>query len=318
MNLTDLTEVLRERADVPDSVQQVRLAGVRAKVRASKRRRAVTGAACVVLAFLGAVYAVVPKLVTTSEPAVPVRSFPEYHEGTRLVGQAWGELPSTSVTVRFVPEALDFRLFWMCHIENSRALYVTITVNGKPYGEGTCGPGAASSYVEWAGMGVVVGQPFEATLTVDGEDDGTTSAPATMAPPEAGSFGIAVGAGVPPSDYPFPPRPSTLEPVPRMSTAVLSADPDDPTTRMETSVAWPGTSVLEMQLNTPGRLRVLVNDVQVLDFAHWDYTMGQSQSLSSDKWESSYGLKLAEGDPVRITVVPERVTGDWQVTLSGY
>lgn len=46
--------------------------------------------------------------------------------------------------------------------------------------------------------------------------------------------------------------------------------------------------------------------------------MGRSQSRSSDRWESNYGLKLAEGDPVRITVVPERVTGDWQVTLSGY
>jgi hypothetical protein len=33
-------------------------------------------------------------------------------------------------------------------------------------------------------------------------------------------------------------------------------------------------------------------------------------------WESKYGLKLTEKEPVRITVIPERTTGDWDVTLT--
>jgi hypothetical protein len=32
-----------------------------------------------------------------------------------------------------------------------------------------------------------------------------------------------------------------------------------------------------------------------------------------DSWKSSYGLKLSRGEPVRITVIPERTTGDWEV-----
>ena len=89
MNLTDLTEVLRDHADVAGEHGDTRLAGVRAKVTTTRRRRAVAGAACVVLAFLGVVYAVAPRHGRLSEPALPVRSFPEYQGGTKLVAQAW-------------------------------------------------------------------------------------------------------------------------------------------------------------------------------------------------------------------------------------
>jgi hypothetical protein len=62
-------------------------------------------------------------------------------------------------------------------------------------------------------------------------------------------------------------------------------------------------------------MRVLVNDVPVVDFSHWSYTATGSQSYLPDSWESGYGLTLAQGDLVRITVIPERVTGDWTVAL---
>jgi hypothetical protein len=141
MNLTDLAEVLRERAESPDTPQDARLAGVRAKVTASKRRRAVAGAACVVLALVGLVYAVIP------------------------------------------------------------------------------GPDVRRS----------------------------------------------------------PPRPRTLASIsaefPEPATG-LSADPADPTRRKEITVEWPGPSVVHARVNTPGKLRVLVNDVPVVDFSHWTYTVG--------------------------------------------
>src|SRR5690349_14788675 len=61
MNLTDLTEVLHERAELADSSHEARMAGVRARVSATRRRRAAAGVACVVLALVGIVHAVLPR-----------------------------------------------------------------------------------------------------------------------------------------------------------------------------------------------------------------------------------------------------------------
>ncbi|HWO66938.1 MAG TPA: hypothetical protein VNO31_43585 [Umezawaea sp.] len=318
MNLTDLTEVLRDHADVPGAPPDARLAGVRAKVTTTRRRRAVAGAACVVLAFLGVVYAVAPQHGRLSEPALPVRSFPEYQGGTKLVAQAWAELPSTSATVTFVPKSLDLRVASLCDIGYNRSLLVHITVNGKTLVAGGC-DGAVTS-AGWAGLGVVVGQPSVVTLTVDGEQDHsvTTGAP-TLAPPPDGVFGIAVGEAVPVDEYPLPPRPATLEPLTTSlgdpETAV-SADPGDPTARKEITVIWPGDRMLLAQVNTPGRLRVLVDDVQVLDYSHWSYEAEGAYSLMSDSWAEEHGIAPVVGAPVRITVIPERVTGDWEVIVT--
>jgi hypothetical protein len=208
VNLTDLAEVLRERADVPDPDQRGRLADVRAKVVAARRRRAAAGAACVVLALVGVVFAVVPRSGPTSEPAVPVRSFPEYQSGARLIAQAWRELPSTSVTVRFVPTSLDLRVFEQCEVGHDKAVLVALVLNGKPFTNGSCG--SVITKAEWASLGVVVGQPSELTLTVLGEQgEAVNGVPAVLAMPAEVSFGLGVGQGMPVGDYPFPlvPRP---------------------------------------------------------------------------------------------------------------
>lgn len=41
--------------------------------------------------------------------------------------------------------------------------------------------------------------------------------------------------------------------------------------------------------------------------------VGGAFGAMPDSWKSSYGLKLSRGEPVRITVIPERTTGDWEV-----
>ncbi|QFZ18333.1 hypothetical protein [Saccharothrix syringae] len=46
-------EVLRERADLPDTPHAARMAGVRARVRAARRRRALAAFACVAPALAG-------------------------------------------------------------------------------------------------------------------------------------------------------------------------------------------------------------------------------------------------------------------------
>jgi hypothetical protein len=318
MNLTDLSEVLRERADVPETSQDARLGGVRAKVKATKHRRAVAGAACVVLAFLGAVYALVPRPETTSEPAVPVRSFPEYQDGARLIGQAWGGLPSTSLTVRFTPTSLPVKIVHECDGGKDERLMVSVTINGHPFTNGyTCG--GTSTVLEPAAVGIVVGQPSEVTLTLLGKQgEAVNGVPSILAMPAEVTFGLGIGQGVPVADYPFPPRPRTLAPLepqyPEGFTK-LTADPADPAARKETTFEWPGTIMVESRVNTPGRLQVLVNDVPVIDHTSWTYTVNGSQSALPDRWESSYGLNPAQGDLVRVTVIPELTTGDWEVKL---
>ena len=48
------------------------------------------------------------------------------------------------------------------------------------------------------------------------------------------------------------------------------ADPDQPNGTWRTTVALPNRPVLvEVALDTPGRIRVLVDDVEVVDHATW-------------------------------------------------
>ncbi|SFQ99821.1 hypothetical protein SAMN04488564_101935 [Lentzea waywayandensis] len=315
MNLTDLREVLRDRAELADSSHEARMAGVRARVTAAKQRRAVAGAAFVVLALVGIVYALLPRL-DQPEPAVPPRSLPEYQFGTRLLTQAWGDLPSTSATVRFVPRSLDLMLFIKCDTGPTDKLLISITVNGHPFAENrTCG-GASSA--NWSNLGVVVGQQSVITLTVDGkEGSGTSNPPPVLPSPESGSFALGVGEAVPVSEYPFPPRPQTLETFPPSlgePAIEVRSDAADPAGRKEITAAWPGDNELHAEMNTPGRMRILVNDVEVINYSHWTYGLGSSHTLPGN-WPRR-GLQLTKGQQVKITVIPERTTGEWRVTLT--
>ncbi|MEV6716674.1 hypothetical protein AB0M48_32100 [Lentzea sp. NPDC051208] len=305
MNLSDLTEVLRERAEITDSAHEARMAGVRARVTAGKRRRAVLGVAGVVLALVGIVFALLPR-IEQSEPAVPPRSLPEYQDGARLVAQAWGDLPSTSTTLRFVPKSLDLVLFTHCETGRGDGMFTTLVVNGHPYTERD-GCGGSRRVRDWGVFDVVVGQPSVITLTV--EPRRTTA---------KGTFAVGIGEVVPVSEYSFPPRPQTLATFPATQpepAIVLRPDPATPAGQREVTIEWPGDNLMELRSNTPGRIRVLVNDVVVLDYSHWSYGVGTSWLQPSD-WENVDGLDLAKGQAVKITVIPERVTGDWEVTLA--
>lgn len=320
MNLTDLSEVLRDRAELPGSAHEARMAGVRARVAATRRRRAVAGVACVVLAVVGIVYAVFPGSGRTPEPAIPTRSLPEYQQGTRLTAQAWGDLPSTSVTVRFVPRSLDFWLFTRCDVGDNELLLIDVTVNDRSFADrNSCGGPARTP--DWSKLGVVVGQPTVVTLTVVGKQGPSESGPPSVLPlPAGGAFALGVGETVPVDEYPFPPRPQTpqnldlirIGPItdPMME---LRADPADPAAAKETTVEWPGDSVLVAQLNTPGRIRVLVHDTPLIDLSHWSYTASGTQA----EWPAYSGERygISKGQSVKITVIPERTTGDWKVTL---
>jgi hypothetical protein len=315
MNLTDLSEVLRDRAELADSSHEARMAGVRARVSATRRRRAVAGVACVVLALVGIVYAALPRPEALPEPAVPPRSLPEYQSGTRLLAQAWSDLPSTSVTVRFTPKSSNLLLFTQCDVGPGRNLLVAVTINDRSLFDGnTCG--GATRPKDWSGLGIVPGQTTVITLTVAGEQG---HEPGQVLPlPPSGTFALGVGEDVPVDEYPFPPRPQTLEtftPQHPTPTIELKSDPADPAGRKESTIQWPGRNVMVAQMNTPGRMRVLVDDVLVVDFSHWSYIVG-SNHVWLDDVKKDYGLDLADGQTVKITVIPERITGEWKVTFA--
>ncbi|MCR3749336.1 hypothetical protein [Lentzea californiensis] len=254
----------------------------------------------------GIVFALLPRIVQP-EPAVPPRSLPEYQDGARLVAQAWADLPSTSTTLRFVPKSLDLVLFTHCETgRDGGLLLITLVVNGHPYTERN-GCGGSRRVRDWGAFGIVVGQPSVITLTV--EPQRTTA---------KGTFAVAIGEEVPVSEYSFPPRPQTLETFPAIQpepAIVLRPDQAAPAAQREFTIEWPGINMMELRSNTPGRIRVLVDDVVVLDFSHWSYSVFTTWVQPSD-WEKIDGLDLAKGQAVKITVIPERVTGDWDVTLT--
>jgi len=318
MNLTDLTEVLRERAELDDTAHDARMAGIRGRVLATRRRLALAGVVCVVLAVVSAVFLTVPRPV---EPANPTRSFPEYDNGARLVAQAWADLPTDSVTLEYTPKSPEFVLFERCVAESSdQDLVMVITINGRPVQAGGCYSGSLpmDDLTRYDGA---VGRPLVITMTVGvGRVRGEIPEKVEdVRPPDeavTAEFAIGVGELVPVSEYPLPARPETLEDIDDF----LSSDPDidiradrnDPEQRQEISMAWPGTLGVHAAINTPGRLEVLINGQVVYELESWGYSGEFGIAILGE----ADGLNFSPGQTVTVTVIPERATGDWSVQLS--
>lgn len=319
MNLTDLTEVLRDRAELDDTAHDARMAGIRGRVLATRRRFALAGVVCVVLAVVSAVFLTVPRAV---EPANPPRSFPEYADGARLVLQEWADLPTNSVTVEYAPTSDEFVLFDRCSAEP--AMVRIITINGHFAQSGGCEYGGATQFANLARFGGEAGKPLVITMIVGvgrvvGEPPEKVE---DVRPPDeaaTGEFAIGVGELVPVSEYSFPPRPETLEDIDDLGVSAdnpggvtIRADRDDPDARQTVSLVWPGSIAVRAALNTPGRLEVFINGKAVYDVDSWDYSrMSGSATLGE-----ADGLVFPPGQPVTVTVVPERTTGDWIVQLT--
>ncbi|HEU5469178.1 MAG TPA: hypothetical protein VFV67_00885 [Actinophytocola sp.] len=318
MNLSDLSEVLRERAGEPvDLPPESRLAAIRNRVVARRRRRlmvAVSG--LVVLLLAGVVYSTAWQ-GRTAPPADSrtIEGFPEYASGARVIAAGSGALPHRTLTVRFVPASLDLTVFTRCD-NPGRQLMVRLEVNGGPLSPGgTCGGGHGFPEQAWTDGGVRVGAPAEVTLTVIG---GQSPEGDLLPIPDSGAFAMAIGEAVPPDEYPYPPRPATLDSLDDVglpgTSGELRADPADPNRPQQLSLTWPGPLELQAVINTPGRLRILVDDVEVLSLDGWAY-YPQGASTSDDLWPELVGLRLAPGQLVTIRVLPERASGDWKVTL---
>jgi hypothetical protein len=322
MNLTDLTDVLRERAELDDTAHDARMAGIRGRIVATRRRLALASVVCVVLAVVSAVFLTVPREV---EPAKPPRSLPEYASGAKLVAQAWADLPTDSVTLEYTPTSAEFVLFERCDAEpTDQDLVLVLTINGRPITAGGCHSGSlpVDDLTTYDGA---VGKPLVITMTVgvgrvQGEIPEKVEDVRPPDEPVTAEFAIGVGELMPVSEYPIPPRPETLEDIDNLLSLEpdvdVRADRNDPEARQEISMAWPGTGTLGVHaaINTPGRLEVLINGQVVYELESWDYSGKYGIAILGE----ADGLNFSPGQTVTVTVIPERATGDWSVQLSEY
>jgi hypothetical protein len=181
MNLTDLSVELQSRAEnLPTGAAMARLAGVRTRVRARRRRQA----AAATLIATGCVAAVVlgPNLsaLRAEHPTTPAGrhlvqpdTFDDVLAGDRLTASAVGAKGQPEVVLRFTPVDTDLMLAEFCHVSSDNSqLWAATTVNGHSITRGGCqkstvangsggtpGGGTAKETRDaWARLGVVPGR----------------------------------------------------------------------------------------------------------------------------------------------------------------
>ncbi|SCE79779.1 hypothetical protein GA0074695_1202 [Micromonospora viridifaciens] len=336
MNLTDLKQVLDERSGDPAEhvVHHLRLQGVRAKVVARRRRRVATWTACAIVAVAGvAAAAVVPGLradvtPTPADSPSPVRTiegFPEYANGARVVAAKSGALPQHRVELTFVPANLDLVVFTRC--DGTGELEQEVTVNGHDFVSGGC-TGTFRPH-GWDGLDVEVGKPATFVMTITGAQRPDDTGGGSVAIPDTGTFGLAIGERIPFDHYPLPPRPSgTLDPLPETlpfgctevrcpDAVIIRSDPADPTRPVRRPLTWETMRGIDMVAQTPGLLHVRINGVEITTGEWWDYAMsGNGMYGDKDGGWKRFGLGLRPGDSATIEIVPEHITGAWQVVFT--
>ncbi|NUT90430.1 MAG: hypothetical protein HOY78_00230 [Saccharothrix sp.] len=304
MNEAELVDLLHERADIPDDGHRTRVEGVRAKVRRSRWQQAGATLAAIAVVLAGLLYGV-PRGQSSDPADPPGEPLPTYQDGYRFTTEAFTALPERAVRLSYTVTG-DFMIYARCGISGRRSTMV-ITINDKRWFEGGCdeiGTPVPPPPDAWTAFGIEAGQParIEASLT--------------DAPGGAGRWGIRIGEAVPFAEYSFPPRPSRLPELPAAvpGSTPAQADPDHPDRRVEVRVPWSGDA-LELRANTPGRYRVLVDGVAVVDSTFWTFGAHSATSAPVSEWPELYGVSVVPGQDLTLTVVPERASGQWQVTL---
>ena len=340
MNETDLKQVFDERSGDPAEqvVHHMRLQGVRAKVVARRRRRVATWTACAIVAVAGvAAAAVVPGLrpdvtPTPADSPSPVRTiegFPEYAGGARVVAAKSAALSQRRIELTIVPTTLDLVVFSRCDGTGEKVtLKAALTANGHDFVSGGCTSGTFRPQ-GWGGMDVSVGKPATFVMTITGARQPDEAGGDDVPIPDTGTFGLAIGERIPFDRYPLPPRPSgTLDPLPEVLPAgctealcpdavIIRSDPADPTRPVRRTLTWQTMRGIDMVAQTPGLLHLRINGVEITTGEWWDYAMSGS-GMYGDKdgdWKG-FGLGLRPGDSATVEIVPEHITGAWQVVFS--
>ncbi|NUT96179.1 MAG: hypothetical protein HOY78_29545 [Saccharothrix sp.] len=323
MKTHDLSTVLHNHADLPETAHAVRMAGLHSRVRRVRRRRAFVAMACALLVLVGGAV-VTTRSLPDSQPAAP-EPFPEYWAGSKVLAQTAGASPGP-VTLDFTPtgplEGLG--LAYECAIGpeysiDKEYLGVTLSIDGHAVYQDTCGRNRRGVGNEEMRKWWRPGQKSVVRLTVAGRTDepavGTTSAPPVVgAAPDGVGIRLAVKRTVPVRDYPLPPPPEKpllmdgyLRPD---ADIVLRADPADPNREQKVVVPWRGVAEMHLWTGSPGRLRVVIGGTTIHDYSKYDYSVSSSSGFGGIDYPN-----LVPGEPVEISVLPEAAQGDWLLML---
>ena len=341
MNLIDLPTVMRQRSEhvqtpvAPDS----RIAAVKRRVDAVRRRRAAAG-----IAGVAAILAAVPVVVSgggrpvqpaaTSRAIETVNGFPKYAGGGQLVATQTAPLDK-SISLTITPTDLGLEFSDRCSAVDQR-LDVEITMaladgSKLTVGCSTSGGTYASedSQADHLTPGVPTSLTFSAnayrvTTGSNGEQTGRT--PVAL---PAGTYSIGVWQKLPFDRYPLPPRPKTLPTLTiaqwglgdRASVKTVRSDPTNPLAERTISFTMPACVKATTNCNptaatsqTPGFLHIAVNGVTVNTAEFWDYSGGGSSfNIEPDMPNAPH---LRAGDLVTITITPQYVTGAWEFAVA--
>jgi hypothetical protein len=324
VNVTDLRDMLDERsAAAPDSVPHAeRMDAIRRGVRRLRGRRAsVAGAFAVLAVVIG--YALGPfGPVGRGGPAGSVDGFPEYAEGGRVVASRSAPLASGEITLSVTVPGPDtgYRFTGRCTSKQRLNLRIEVDVDGIP--ERSLGrvcdgsldgidatPSTTGAWKRRVASGTQITVRFTLRAAL-------VDRPLREVSNTEGTFAVAVYQAVAFADYPLPPRPKTLRPLPpgddrdgRRPVATVRADPAHPDRRQEITVDNPHADMrLEVTAATPGILHIFINGREVDTRTIWDYQAGiRIAPLPT--------AARADLTPERLTIsiVPEHMTGDWRV-----
>ncbi|GAB4048138.1 SigE family RNA polymerase sigma factor [Catellatospora paridis] len=315
-----------------------RLSAVRTRI-AGNRRRSVAGVAtaCLVALALIAAYALLPHLRARAlpEPAFPIE-VPQFAQSSpafadvdyyRLTASAQhGYTPHLDPALTWTPSGRPEALFIGCrHLGEHKVLTARVSVNGwRPAGTGmdTCtgdtdmGFDGFFTALDPAALGLVAGRPATVTLDLEFGQNGDDPLP-------EGTVAVAIGEPASYAELPWPGTAPSRAPLDR-----TPQDAVDPATvtmlesggAHSTTLTWTGPLVLSANAQTPGRLRILVDGALAtnLDFGTPFLQLEHgSRAVLDPAGRYGYGFRFAPrpGSKITITVVPERLVGDWYVAI---
>ncbi|MEJ2854946.1 MULTISPECIES: hypothetical protein [unclassified Saccharothrix] len=314
MKTHDLSAVLHDHADLPETAHTVRMAALRTRVRRVRRRRAFVAVACVALALVGGAVAGLPSR-PDSQPAKP-DPFPEHLAGSRIVAQTSGRTPDP-LALAFTPsDTAELTLFIGCETGTKSNLKAVLSIDGKEVKQSPCHSGSTGISTNETRELLVPGRQSVVRLTVLGRITSidTTVEDAAVEPAEDGiAVRLGVGREVPLAEYPMPPAPP--EPVEvdglvHAADVVLRSDPADPNQPQRIVVPWRAITKTHIVVGSPGRVRVVVAGTTVDDMTSFSYTATGSLNGAVPDFPD-----LVPGQPVEISAIPEAQHGEWAVMV---
>jgi hypothetical protein len=334
--MIDLKDLLDERSANPPSLTGMRSASIARRIADRRRHRAIAVAASfvVVLATLAG-YGLTVQRDSAQTPATrptlrTIETFAEYSNGLKVLVAAQGSMRGGEVSLLWTPRDRNSQILVRCDHPDGVQVQVilVVTINGVNSGRAGCDTTAQTLTDQgWPDRGIELGKPVTVAVRVERAIGGEADQPAKPVDIPDGVMAIAVSEAVPFDDYVFPDRPAELKKL--MDRASGPATPQvtiaslpDPNATVTATIKWSALVAFSLQTQTPGKMTIELNGVQVIERTFWDYlAMGHITSLGSSAESANPGSspvnipmpQFAPDQLVTVTIRPERMTGAWQV-----